>query len=497
MRTRKLRMLLMSLMLLTSIVFIPAGTVGGQAIERPAPAAPALEASDDMLASSSAEPGDTGLGRVISLSVPGSVYQAGGDRLAALQNDDGGWDWPLDDGDPTNSSPTNTVGPIAMGLAQAYGHTNDPSHLAALQKAGTFLLAKTNNFSPSDGYLAAKLDQVFGSTTYVDHVKANFYDPLAAGTYDRNGAGTLYDTAGYVNLIRTSRAGDIANLAAWDIGMGLVGAASAGASTTEWVAGLKAEIDELDGDLYYDVIGLAGAVYGLAFVGEDYDPTAGEHAAASSLSDLAAILASYQIDGGGFTWNSNYMNPGEDNETIQETSYAILALNEFDCAAYQSEIGGAADYVVSVQLATGGWKNWAGGGENNEVTGEALWGLSMADECEATAICLVSFTAQAGADGVALAWETGTEVDNAGFNLYRALTQDGPWTQINGALIPAQGDPVSGASYSFTDVPDYGTFYYQLEDVDLYGVSTMHGPVRVTVARPLRRPLYRPAMPQF
>jgi hypothetical protein len=114
-----------------------------------------------------------------------------------------------------------------------------------------------------------------------------------------------------------------------------------------------------------------------------------------------------------------------------------------------------------------------------------------------TAITLASFTAEAGAEGVTLAWETATEIDNAGFNLHRAMTQDGPWTQINGALIAAEGDPVAGASYSFLDAPGYGTFYYQLEDMDLYGVSALHGPVRVTMARPSRRPLYRPTLPEF
>ncbi|MEE4193751.1 MAG: hypothetical protein V2J07_01000, partial [Anaerolineae bacterium] len=142
-----------------------------------------------------------------------TAMQAGADRLEALQNDDGGWDWPLDDGNPANVSPKNTIGPIAMGLAMAYGQTADADHLAALTNAGSLLLAKTNNFSPSDGYLAAKLDEVFGGTTYVDHVTTYFYGPLAAGTYDRNGAGTLYDTAGYVDLVRTNRSGDYANLA--------------------------------------------------------------------------------------------------------------------------------------------------------------------------------------------------------------------------------------------------------------------------------------------
>ncbi len=112
-----------------------------------------------------------------------------------------------------------------------------------------------------------------------------------------------------------------------------------------------------------------------------------------------------------------------------------------------------------------------------------------------TAITLTSFTAEASAGRVTLAWETGTELDNAGFNLYRATAEDGPYTRINDALIAAEGDPVSGARYSFLDTPGYGTFYYRLEDVDYYGVSTPHGPVAVTVTRPFRRPPHRPFAP--
>jgi hypothetical protein len=301
------------------------------------------------------------------------AMQTGGDRLVATQNADGGWAWPLTGAAP---SPPNTVAPIAMGLAQAYRATGTAGQLTALTAAGSFLLAKTNNFSPSDGYLAAELDSIFGVTTYTAHVKANYYDKLAAGTYNRNGLGTLYDTAGYVNLIRTARAAQgIANMAAWDIGIGLVAAASAGAGTSAWVAGVKGEIDELSGSGSYDVLGLAGAVYGLARVGENFDPTAGQHASASSLGDLANILASYQIAGGGFTWNMNYLSAG--NETNQETAYAILALNQFNRAAYLDEITGAGAYLISAQLGTGGWNNYVGDpeGENNEITGEALWGI--------------------------------------------------------------------------------------------------------------------------
>ena len=97
---------------------------------------------------------------------------------------------------------------------------------------------------------------------------------------------------------------------------------------------------------------------------------------------------------------------------------------------------------------------------------------------------------------MALAWETGTEVDNAGFNLYRATAPDGPYTKINAALIAAEGDPVAGASYSFLDKGlAAGTYYYKLEDVDLNGVTTLHEPVSATVLPGLRKPSYRPVAP--
>jgi hypothetical protein len=319
-----------------------------------------------------------------------TLFQDGGDRLVSLQNDDGGWDWPLDDGTTATASPKNTIAPIAMGLAQAYQVTGDTAFKDALFNAGEFLLDKTNNFSPSDGYLAVQLDQIFGGTTYSDHLKTNYYDPLAAGNYDYKGEGTLYNTDSYVTKIRTDRAnGGIPNLAAWDVGMGLFAAGEMGADISAWIAGAEAEINELNGADYYDVIGLAGAIFGLASVGEDFDPTAGEHAAAGSLDDLAAILAGYQIAGGGFTWNSNYLGEGEGNETVQETAYAILALNAVDPVAYAGVIAGAAQYLKDVQLTTGGWENYTGSGENNEITGEALWAIKAVPE--PTTLLLLGF----------------------------------------------------------------------------------------------------------
>ena len=105
-----------------------------------------------------------------------------------------------------------------------------------------------------------------------------------------------------------------------------------------------------------------------------------------------------------------------------------------------------------------------------------------------TAITLASFDAKPGNKKITLQWVTGAETDNAGFNLYRAESEDGEYMKINASLIPAEGSPTQGASYQFIDegVHNRTAYYYKLEDVDLNGTSTMHGPVNA-VPRAINR----------
>jgi len=100
----------------------------------------------------------------------------------------------------------------------------------------------------------------------------------------------------------------------------------------------------------------------------------------------------------------------------------------------------------------------------------------------ATLIDLSSFTATPKFSKVILQWSTEAETDNAGFNLYRSTSENGDYIKINDSLIPAEGTSTQGASYSFVDneVKNRMTYYYKLEDIDLNGTSTMHGPVTAT-----------------
>ena len=104
---------------------------------------------------------------------------------------------------------------------------------------------------------------------------------------------------------------------------------------------------------------------------------------------------------------------------------------------------------------------------------------------EPTLITLSSFTATPSDRKIILSWTTASEIDNAGFNLYRAEAEDGEYVKINDSLIPAEGSPTSGATYQYIDsyVKNRITYYYKLEDIDLSGTSTMHGPVSATPHR--------------
>jgi hypothetical protein len=107
-----------------------------------------------------------------------------------------------------------------------------------------------------------------------------------------------------------------------------------------------------------------------------------------------------------------------------------------------------------------------------------------------TAVKLLSFTGRPGLSGgqigILLAWETASEHDNAGFNLYRSTTLDAPGVQLNETLIPSKSPGSDqGAAYAFLDATAQTgvVYYYTLEDVDLYGNRTVHGPVTAVLWR--------------
>lgn len=77
--------------------------------------------------------------------------------------------------------------------------------------------------------------------------------------------------------------------------------------------------------------------------------------------------------------------------------------------------------------------------------------------------------------------KTAAEIDNAGFNVWRARGKNGEYRQINSILIPAKGSPQEGAVYEYTDTPDRpGVVSHQGEGIILVA-GAGHGKTTLTL----------------
>jgi hypothetical protein len=127
-----------------------------------------------------------------------------------------------------------------------------------------------------------------------------------------------------------------------------------------------------------------------------------------------------------------------------------------------------------------GYLRLAGHGVDPEFTQQEI------DEFEALefeqmpqAVAMNKFTAVGFEDHVEIEWVTTSEIDNAGFNIYRGLSMYEPNEKINAVLIPARGTVFGETPYSFVDkdVVEGTTYYYWVEAIDVTGAGTNSKPV--------------------
>jgi len=84
-------------------------------------------------------------------------------------------------------------------------------------------------------------------------------------------------------------------------------------------------------------------------------------------------------------------------------------------------------------------------------------------------------------DGAAvMRWTTGLEVGTEGFHLLRSEAENGAYRRVTEEMIPAHGG-VKGASYEYRDgsVQPNRRYFYKLEEVEVNGPGTLHGPYEV------------------
>jgi len=119
-----------------------------------------------------------------------------------------------------------------------------------------------------------------------------------------------------------------------------------------------------------------------------------------------------------------------------------------------------------------------------------------------TRIHLQSLTAESGSQGVVLRWKTAGEWNNLGFNVYR--DQNGERVRLNPTLVAGSAlmmrgylEKHAGRSYTWIDSAATPASTYWLEDLDLNGQRTLHGPISASVTASSARSASSPTMSEY
>lgn len=83
---------------------------------------------------------------------------------------------------------------------------------------------------------------------------------------------------------------------------------------------------------------------------------------------------------------------------------------------------------------------------------------------------------------VTLTWKTASELNTAGFNIYRGESGEEVTQRLNQTTIPPADDSFRGAEYKYVDhnAKPNTQYYYKIEEIELSGKSNFYGPIEHT-----------------
>lgn len=108
-------------------------------------------------------------------------------------------------------------------------------------------------------------------------------------------------------------------------------------------------------------------------------------------------------------------------------------------------------------------------------------------------VTLSTFTVEFINNTSTLYWETQSETDNMGWNVYRNVVQEFSHSElITHEMIPGNGTLTEPSYYNFADITDLEigqTYYYWLESIDYSGISQVYSRVaQITIPDPSINP---------
>ena len=132
----------------------------------------------------------------------------------------------------------------------------------------------------------------------------------------------------------------------------------------------------------------------------------------------------------------------------------------------------------------------------NQISSFSSW--SVAEPAAVTLAKMESFSSTSFNNGNLVKWQTGYEVDNVGFNVYRVsggkLVRVTPSLVAGSALMAGRTALTAGLSYTWWDPKGLADSEYYVEDMDLNGTRTMHGPIATAFGGNIESPSKEQAM---
>jgi len=186
-------------------------------------------------------------------------------------------------------------------------------------------------------------------------------------------------------------------------------------------------------DVYFD----DGALLGIASILDSDGVAFSQYASPPDLPGGNDCIPPFEVTEGFSADSDPEVQPNGVNATSDGSEWLAITFNLKDPEPGDPPLGFAdvISQLLSGQLRIG-----------IHVQGFASGGSEAFINTTETAVELMSFNASSRNGNVNVKWATGTELNNAGFNLYRSSSETGSRTRLNNSLIAARGDAVSGVS---------------------------------------------------
>ena len=125
--------------------------------------------------------------------------------------------------------------------------------------------------------------------------------------------------------------------------------------------------------------------------------------------------------------------------------------------------------------------------------------LTLVQFDRALPVGLSTVTATWKGDQIILSWQTQSETNNLGWDVYRSLRKDGTYRKINAAMIAGAGTSAEPHTYRFVDehVEAGNAYFYYLENIDFDGKRHKSHIIQVEMLTTLGQIKYSALYPNF